>query len=84
MRSPTPFEIRTAIQVLQKLTERINTHAAHFATQLPDTRLGSDYAAQSGARAIDQSTRIESVKSQLENWRDELVQQRKQCVSNHV
>jgi hypothetical protein len=34
--------------------------------------------------AIEQTTRIETVAEQLESWRDDLLQQRRQCVSHHV
>jgi hypothetical protein len=34
--------------------------------------------------AIEQTSRIERVAEQLKTWRDELLQQRKQSISNHV
>jgi hypothetical protein len=34
--------------------------------------------------AIEQTSRIEAVATQLKNWRDELLQQERQCVSHHV
>jgi len=84
MHSPTTAQLRTAIEVLNKLAERLNNEAAHTVMQLPDTRLGDDYAARLESRAIERTSGIEAVKMQLEDWRDELLQQRRQCVSHHV
>ena len=84
MQTPTTAQLRTAIEVLKKLGERLNEHAAHSVMQLPETRLGDDHAARIEARAIQQTTHIETVAEQLKNWRDELLQERRQCVSHHV
>jgi hypothetical protein len=84
MQTPTTTQIRTAIEVLKKLGERLNEHAAHSVMQLPDSRLGDDYAGRIEVRAIEQITRIQQVAAQLEHWRDELHQERRQCVSHHV
>jgi hypothetical protein len=37
MKTPTTTQLRTAIEVLKKLGERLNEHRAHSITQLPDT-----------------------------------------------
>lgn len=84
MNTPTPVQIRTAIDVLKKLGERLNEHAAHSMIQLPDSQLGDNYAARIEVRAIEQISRIQHVAVQLEHWRDELLQQRRQSVSHHV
>jgi hypothetical protein len=84
MHTPTAAQLRTAIEVLKKLGERLNIQATHSATQLPDTRLGDDYGARIQARSIEQTSRIESVAAQLQSWREELRQQRRQGVSHHV
>ena len=84
MQIPTTYEIRAAIQVLKKLGERLNEHAAHSVTELPHTQLGDNYAAHIEARTIEQTTRIEAVAAQLQSWRDELLQQQEQSISNHV
>ena len=84
MQAPSTAQIRTAIEVLKKLGERLNEHAAHSVIQLPDTRLGDDYAARIEARAIEQTSHIDVVAEQLKHWREELLQERRQCVSNHV
>jgi hypothetical protein len=84
MQTPTTAQLRTAIEVLKKLRERLNEHAAHSVMQLPETRLGDDYAARIEARTIEQTTRIEGVIGQLEAWRSELLEQRRHRVSHRL
>ncbi len=84
MQTPSSAQIRTAIDVLKKLGERLNEHAAHSVIQLPETRLGGDYAARIEARAIQQTSHIDVVAEQLKSWRDELRQERKQSATHHV
>ena len=84
MQTPTTAQLRTAIEVLNKLGERLNTHAEHYVMQLSESPLGAHYARRVEVGAIEQTTRIEAVATQLKNWRDELLEQRRQCVSHHV
>lgn len=84
MQTPTTAQIRTAIEVLTKLGERLSTHAQHSVMQLSESPLGAHYAGRIEVGTTEQITRIEAVATQLKHWRDELVEQRKQCVSNHV
>jgi hypothetical protein len=84
MQTPTTAQIRPAIEVLKKLGERLNIHAEHSVMQLPESQLGAHYAGRIEVQAIEQTTQIEAVAAQLENWRDQLLQQRRQCVSHHV
>jgi hypothetical protein len=84
MLTPTTAELRTAMEVLKMLGQRINDHATHSVMQLPNTELGDQYAGHIGARAIEQTNHIEKVSMQLRNWRDELLQQRKQQVNQSV
>ena len=77
MQSPTTTQIRTAIEVLKKLGERLNEHAAHSVIQLPDTQLREHDAGRIEVKAIEQITQIQTVAAQLEQWRDELLQQRR-------
>jgi len=84
MQTPTTAELRTAIEVLTKLGERLNTHAEHSVMQLSESQLGAHYAGRIESGAIEQTTRIEAVATQLKNWRDELLQQEGQCVSHNV
>ena len=81
---PTTAELRTAIEVLKVLDQRLNDHAAHSVMQLPNTELGDQYAGHIEARTIEQTSHIEKVVVQLQNWRDELLQQRKQQVAQSV
>ena len=83
MQTPTTAELRTAIQVLDKLGERLTAHANHSMIEMPETQLGNHYAGQIEANAIEQTARIKLVSAQLKTWRDELLQQR-QTVSHHV
>jgi len=84
MQTPTTTQLRTAIDVLKKLEARIDKHATHSLMQLPDTRLGDDYAARIESQNIEQIARIKTVMAQLQSWRDELRQQNRQCVSQRV
>jgi len=84
MLTPTTAELHNAIEVLKKLGERLNTHAAHSVMQLPDTSLGDRHAGQIEVRTIEQTSRIEAIAEQLKNWRDELIQQKSQNVVHSV
>ena len=84
MLTPTTTELFSAIEVLRKLGLRINEYAAHSITELPHTQLGDNYAVHIEARAIEQTSHIEPVAMQLKNWREELLQQRRQNVSQSV
>ena len=84
MQTPTTAQIRTAIQVLKKYGERINHNSANLVIELPETRFGDHVAARAKVVSIEQVTRIQTVAAQLEKWRDDLLQQRRQCVSHHV
>lgn len=84
MQTPTTAQLRTAIEVLNKLGERLNIQAEHSVMQLSDSPLGAHYAGRIEVGAIEQTTRIEAVATHLKNWRDEMLEQRRQCVSHHV
>ena len=84
MQTPTPAQIHTAIEVLKKFGEHINDNADNLVIELPDTRLGCHVAPRAKVLKIEQISRIQQVAAQLEDWRDELHQERRQCVSNHV
>ena len=84
MQTPTTAQIRTAIGVLKKYGEHINTHAADEVIGLHESPHSDQQAARIGSRTIEQTTRIETVSAQLANWRDELLQERRQCVSQRV
>lgn len=84
MQTPSTAQLRTAIEVLKRFGEHINHNAENLVVQLPDTHFGDRCAARVGVLNIEQVTRIQTVVGQLEKWRDELLQQRRQCVSHHV
>ena len=84
MQPPTTAQIRTAIEVLKKFGEHINTNATNEAIGLHESPHSDQQAARIGSRTIEQTTRIETVAAQLANWRDQLLQQRRQCVSQRV
>jgi len=84
MQTPTTAQIRTAIEVLGKLGEHINSRAADSAVQLSESQRGIHQAGSIKLGAIEQTTRIEAVTAQLKQWRDELGRERRQCVSHHV
>jgi hypothetical protein len=84
MQTPTTTQIRTTIQVFKKYGEHINRNAVNLVTELPETRFGDHVAARTRALNIEQVSRIQTVAEQLEKWRDDLLQQRRQCVANHI
>ena len=84
MRTPSTAQLRAAIEVLNLLGERVVNNGANSVVQLPDTRLGDDFAARTEARTIDQTTGIQTVTAQLEEWRNELTEQRRHCVPQRV
>ena len=84
MQTPSTAHLRTAIEVLKMLGERINNNAANAVMELPEAQYYDRHAANIEARSIEQISRIETVSAQLENWRDQLQQQKRQSVSHHV
>jgi hypothetical protein len=84
MLTPTTSELLNAIEVLNKLGERINTDATHSVLQMSEIRLGKHNASRIGVTAIEQTSRIKIVAEQLQNWRNEIIQQRSQNVSQSV
>jgi hypothetical protein len=84
MQTPTTTQLRTAIEVLNKLGERLNQRASDSTMQLRESPFEIHQAGRIEVTAIEQTSRIQSVAAQLEQWRNELMQQRRQCVSHHV
>jgi hypothetical protein len=74
MQTPTTAQIRTSIEVLKKFGEHINHNAANLVIQLPDTHFGEHCAARVEVLKIEQVSRIQTIATQLENWRDQLLQ----------
>lgn len=84
MQTPTTAQLQTAIEVLNKLGQRLNAHAEHSVMQLSESPHGAHHAGQVEVTAIEQTTRIEAVATQLKHWREELLEQRRHTVSHHV
>ncbi|MGD0207516.1 MAG: hypothetical protein ABSC89_07925 [Verrucomicrobiota bacterium] len=84
MQTPSTTQLHTAIEVLKRYGEYINHKAENIVVQLPNTHFGGSLAARVEVLNIEQVTRIQTVVAQLEKWRDELLQQKRQCVSHHV
>ena len=84
MHTPSTIQIRTAIEVLKKYGEHLNHHASNMAVELAESPQAIHDAGRITAGTIEQTTRIQTVSAQLEQWRDELMQQRRQCVCNHI
>ena len=84
MLTPTTAELFAAIEVLRKLGLRINEQAAHSKMQMPNSSLGGHYAGRIEVNAIEQTSRVEAVTEQLKSWRQELLQERRQNVSQSV
>jgi hypothetical protein len=83
--TPTTAELRTAIEVLTQLGERMSIESTHSVLQLPQTQLGAYYAESIEQRAIEHALRIKAVSAQLENWCDDLAgQQPGNIPVNHV
>ena len=83
MLTPTTADLRTAIQVLDKLGERITADTNHSMIEMSEAQPGRHGAGQIEASAIEQTALVKLVSAQLKSWRDELLQQR-QTVAHHV
>ena len=67
MRILTTAQLRTALEVLKKLEQRIDNHATHTTMQVPDARLGEDYSARIESQTIEQIARVKTVMAQSDN-----------------
>ena len=80
MKAPTVAQLRTAVEVLHKLGERLTTEASHSGIPRTGTRLARDRRSRIEARAMAQTIHIETIADQLGNWSDELMEQTRPCV----
>ena len=78
MQTPTPVQIKTAIEVLKKYAERLNEQATHSVIQMSESRLGTNYATHIQSQSIGQISHVEAVAAQLTNWLDEIIQPQQQ------
>jgi hypothetical protein len=72
MNSPTPQQLRTAIEVLQQLGQRINVEAANSLCLLSDSRHGADQATNIQAHAVEQNTHLAMLITRLDEWLEEM------------
>jgi hypothetical protein len=84
MQTPTSTQIQTAIEVLQKLGERIKEHAASSVRQMPSSSLAGQVLGQIGVNAMEQTKQVEGITGLLKTWHGELEQRRRQNVSQHI
>ena len=84
MQTPTPAQITTAIEVLKKYAERLNEQPTHSVIQMPESRLGTNYATRIQSQTIGQISHIDAVAAQVKYWRNEIFQQSDQPNFRHV
>jgi len=84
MQAPTTTQIRTAIEVLEKLGERINEFAARSVRQIPPSSVNGQLAGQLSVNAMEQTKQVVEITGLLKTWHGELDRQRRQNVSQHV
>jgi len=84
MKTPSTTQLRTAIDVLNRLAERLKNDAEHSLNQLPETHLGDAYAARIRTRTDEQTLCIDAVVSQLESCRNSSNSMTEQPAPNHV
>jgi hypothetical protein len=84
MQAPTTTQIHTAIEVLQKLGERINEHAARSARQILPCSVAGQLAGQISVNAMEQTKQVQEITGLLKTWHGELEYRRRQNVSQHI
>ena len=84
MEAPTTTQIRTAIEVLERLGERINEFAARSVRQIPPSSVNGQLAGQISANAMEQTKQVGEITGLLKTWHGELEYRRRQNVSQHI
>ena len=84
MMTPTTAELHTAIEVLNKLNQRIKEHAIRSVRQMPGCGQAGHLIGQINVNLMEQTQRSDAVAEQLQNWRNEILNQQKQNVSQTV
>ena len=84
MQEPTTTQLRTVMEVLQKLGERINQHAIRSVRQIPPSSVAGQLAGQIRVNAMEQTKQVGEITGLLKTWHDELEQRRRQNVSHHI
>lgn len=83
MHQPTSTQLCTAIEVLRMLEARIHTRAEHAAMLCAESSVNQRDAGRIGCNAIEQTTRIEGVIMQLDEWRTEVSLEGRPYVFDH-
>ena len=78
MQAPSITQIRTAIEVLQTRSDRLNAAASHSGMHLRKAHLRDRYAARIESRTTERTARINALAGQLQLWSDELNRATKQ------
>ena len=84
MQEPTTTQLRTTLEVLRKLSGRINEHAARSVRQIPPSSVNGQLAGQISVNAMEQTKHVQEITGLLKTWHGELEQRRRQCVSNRI
>ena len=84
MTTPTTAQLLTAIEVLEKLNDRIRNHAASSVRQMPGSIQAGQLLRQINGNMTEQMQRNDAVVGQLKNWRAEILEQSKRTISCHV
>jgi hypothetical protein len=84
MQTPTTAQVRTAIEVLEKLGERITKNAARSLSQIPPCNGAGGVASQISVDATEQNKQVKSLTGLLQTWHGELERTQKQGVKVHV
>lgn len=81
MQAPTATQVHTAIEVLEKLGERITKNAARSLMQLPPCNGVGTVAGQIAVDSQEQNKQVQAITGLLKTWHSELERQRRQNVS---
>lgn len=84
METPTTAQIRTAIEVLEKLGQRVNKTAARSLSQIPPCNGAGQVASQISTDAMEQTKQVKAITGLLQTWYGELERKQKHSVSVHV
>lgn len=84
MQTPTTAQIRTAIEVLEKLGERVTKNAARSLLQLPPCHGVGGVAGRIAVDAQEKNKQVQAITGLLQTWHGELERKQKQTFTQHV
>lgn len=84
MQPPTATQIRTAIEVLEKLDVRVNKIAARSLSQIPPCNGAGEVARQISTDAMEQTKQVQAITGLLQTWHGELERKQKHTFLQHV